>query len=224
MTTIKVKDPDNPGQWIRVAGGSFFWRGTKAEYDALPTKDPALLYVIEDASGSAWMTEGAADAKYVALADAPRYGMKRAYIGGLIGGQIPGPGGADLGIALPTYLGPGIAEMGPLAGPGTYSFSLRLLKPGFYTFDLMCNVSASGANQAGYLDIKADWGTGNMYVSSKGYLMVAGVQGVDRISLSQTAWFGGPVTISLRLGVDHGNPVTLGDATRFTVAYHEESP
>jgi hypothetical protein len=63
MTTIKAKDAN--GQWVRIAGGSFFWRGTKAAYDAIPTKDPAVLYVIEDESTSAWLTDGAADARFV---------------------------------------------------------------------------------------------------------------------------------------------------------------
>jgi hypothetical protein len=66
MTTIKAKDAN--GQWVRIAGGSFFWRGTKAAYDAIPTKDPAVLYVIEDESTSAWLTDGAADARYVNVA------------------------------------------------------------------------------------------------------------------------------------------------------------
>jgi hypothetical protein len=52
------------GQWGPVTPPGF-WRGTKAEYDAIPVKDPTLLYVITDESGSAWMTEGAADARYV---------------------------------------------------------------------------------------------------------------------------------------------------------------
>jgi microcystin-dependent protein len=40
------------------------WHGTKAEYDALPAKDPDVLYVIEEATGSVLLTETAAEAKF----------------------------------------------------------------------------------------------------------------------------------------------------------------
>jgi hypothetical protein len=65
MTALRYKDPTT-GQWvdIEIGGGTSIWSGTQAEYDAIPVKDPAVLYVIEGEGGVSWITQAAADARY----------------------------------------------------------------------------------------------------------------------------------------------------------------